>query len=61
MWVDFHHKKIKQMEKGENEEKWDTYVTARQKGQIDLLLSQLGPVFYNLFTATTDVHAHTYL
>lgn len=46
--------------KGVKEEEWDTYITAKQKGQIDLLLSQLGPACYKLSTESTNMCAHTH-
>lgn len=47
------------MKKEVEKEKWDTYITAKQKGQIDLLLSQLGPACYKLSTAPTCARTHT--
>lgn len=49
-----------EMKKEVEEEKWDTYITAKQKGQIDLLLSQLGPACYKLSTAPTCARTHTH-
>lgn len=46
--------------KKKGEEKWDAYITAKQKGQTDLLLSQLGPACYELSTATTTMCTYTH-
>lgn len=55
-----HDKKLKWMGGGGvKEDKWDTYIRAKQKGEIDLLQSELGPACYKLSTAATNMHVHT--
>lgn len=45
--------------RGAEGNKWATYIRAKQKGQIDLLLSLLAPACYKLSVPTTHMHAHT--
>lgn len=45
--------------RGAEGNKWATYIRAKQKGQIDLLLSLLAPACYKLSIPTTHMRAHT--
>lgn len=55
-WWCFHHKENETKGVKREWRKWDTYVTAKQKGQIDLL-SQL--MFHKLSTATANMSTYT--
>lgn len=45
--------------RGAEGNKWATYIRAKQKGQIDLLLSLLALACYKLSVPTTHMRAHT--
>lgn len=45
--------------RGAGGNKWATYIRAKQKGQIDPLLSLLAPAYYKLSVPSTHMRVHT--